>query len=54
MSELEKNACLFVPFDDFDTRTVEATIDVIDPIMEPVLKRPRTAERGELTFKFII
>lgn len=46
MSELEKPAVLFVPSDDFDARYFDpAAFEAVD-IAEPLVKRPRTNERG--------
>ncbi|KAI6183011.1 Protein grainyhead [Aphelenchoides bicaudatus] len=51
MCDLEKTAALFVPTDDFDTRFYDTTslggfVDpIIDQLVEPLVKRPRTTER---------
>lgn len=50
MSDLEKQAALFVPSsDDFDTRFFDGSTIPFDPLsdLEPSPKRPRPAERGE-------
>lgn len=49
MSDLEKQAALFIPTDDFDTRFLDTTsIASFDALseLEPLPKRPRTAERS--------
>uniref|UniRef100_A0AC34RND2 Grh/CP2 DB domain-containing protein n=1 Tax=Panagrolaimus sp. JU765 TaxID=591449 RepID=A0AC34RND2_9BILA len=49
MSDLEKMAALFIPSDDFDARFFDGNAIPFDPLseLEPLPKRPRTAERGE-------
>jgi transcription factor CP2-like protein len=52
MCDLEKTAALFVPTDDFDSRFFDTSSlgfpdPILDQIVEPLVKRPRTAERGE-------
>lgn len=48
MSDLEKPAALFVASDDFDASYLDTSSLNYDGLsdMEPMAKRPRTAERG--------
>lgn len=51
MLDLEKTAALFVPTDDFDARFFDPSTlvnfpdPILDQLVEPLVKRPRTAER---------
>lgn len=53
MCDLDKTAALFVPTDDFDTRYFDSSTlvgfpdPILDQLVEPLVKRPRTSERGE-------
>jgi hypothetical protein len=53
MCDLEKTAALFVPTDDFDSRYFDPTAlvgfpdPILDHLVEPLVKRPRTSERGK-------
>lgn len=59
MCDLEKPAALFVPTEDFDPRFYDTAPlgfpdPILDQIVEPLVKRPRTSERSEFVFFLLI
>lgn len=58
MCDLQKTAALFVPTDDFDSRFYDTSSlgfpdPILDQLVEPLVKRPRTMERSKLWDQFI-